>query len=216
MLLKSKNPETGKKFKRGDVYPYKEGDKIFGDTKKIGKLFKQYQSGKCMKKGSEYQYMHFVEEDKLTRDRKKNRLGMSRAKQNYTFEECVLESAKKTNYRQYKKSKGKKSNPVYTIGVIYDALLDEWSKAEKIEGNSSDFVRKCPVLGIPMVLKNDIDQRDNSATVHRIDNDRGYSPDNVKFVSYKANRLMSNATVSEIELLAKNMKRLIDDLPKVG
>ena len=59
---------------------------------------------------------------------------------------------------------------------------------------------KCPVLGIPLLLNQKTGFCDNSPTVDRIDNTKGYEVGNVAVVSWKANRLKSNATLEELKL----------------
>jgi len=83
----------------------------------------------------------------------------------------------------------------------------------------SDIVipEKCPVLGIP--LKSAYGQssrrigydRDCAPSVDRIDNSRGYTRDNIIVVSFKANRIKSNASVDELEAVANFYRRLMDD-----
>lgn len=58
----------------------------------------------------------------------------------------------------------------------------------------------CPVLGIELFVgTNKI--TNNSPTIDRIDNSKGYIRGNVVVVSNKANRLKNNATIDEIEKL---------------
>lgn len=60
----------------------------------------------------------------------------------------------------------------------------------------------CPALGIK--LERGVGKlHDASPSVDRIDNDKGYVPGNVQVLSYKANRMKSNATLEELELLVK-------------
>jgi hypothetical protein len=44
--------------------------------------------------------------------------------------------------------------------------------------------------------------RDHCPSVDRIDNSRGYTHDNIVIVSFKANRLKSNASIEELQRLA--------------
>jgi hypothetical protein len=73
----------------------------------------------------------------------------------------------------------------------------------------------CPALGIPLSYSNDRSLA-NSAAVDRIDNARGYDPDNCWVISMKANRIKSNAELSEIEAVAGALRRLIDNLAADG
>lgn len=63
----------------------------------------------------------------------------------------------------------------------------------------------CPVLGIPLKSnyghgsKRTIHDKDHAPSVDRIDNTKGYHKDNIVIVSFRANRLKSDATVDELE-----------------
>lgn len=55
----------------------------------------------------------------------------------------------------------------------------------------------CPVLGIPLYFHKEKVQ-DDSISFDRIDSTKGYSIDNIVVVSYRANKLKSNATLDEM------------------
>lgn len=59
----------------------------------------------------------------------------------------------------------------------------------------------CPVLRIPLELGGDT--RDNSPSLDRIDNAKGYEPGNVVVISMRANRFKSDATLEELTLLVE-------------
>ena len=63
----------------------------------------------------------------------------------------------------------------------------------------------CPVLNIPM-FAGDGKSTDNSPTLDRIDNTKGYIKGNVQWLSRKANQMKSNANFKEIEMLYNFMK----------
>lgn len=65
----------------------------------------------------------------------------------------------------------------------------------------------CPVLGIKLEHGNG-KPIDASPTIDRIDNSKGYVPGNVHVISYKANRMKSNATVGELKMLVAYFERL--------
>ena len=71
-------------------------------------------------------------------------------------------------------------------GMLFD--LD----AESLE--LPDF---CPILGIKLKF-NTGGADDNSYSMDRIDNTKGYTKDNAQIISLKANRLKSNATLDEL------------------
>jgi hypothetical protein len=63
----------------------------------------------------------------------------------------------------------------------------------------------CPVLGIPLrkaVKRMD----DNSPSIDRIDSSLGYVQGNIRIISWKANRLKSNATLEDLEALVRYMR----------
>lgn len=61
---------------------------------------------------------------------------------------------------------------------------------------------KCPVLGIP-VRKGKFAQDDNAYSIDRIDNSKGYTPDNIAVISRRANVLKRDATLEELQSLAR-------------
>lgn len=72
---------------------------------------------------------------------------------------------------------------------------------------------ECPVLGIPLV-QNIGKAKDTSPTIDRVDNSKGYIPENVCVISYRANCLKRDSTLEEliklVEYVAshKNNKKL--------
>lgn len=73
----------------------------------------------------------------------------------------------------------------------------------------------CPVLGIRIYFArgrgNGLAERDCRPSVDRIDNSKGYTPDNIVVVSYRANRLKSDATLSELEAVAAFYRGIDED-----
>lgn len=63
----------------------------------------------------------------------------------------------------------------------------------------------CPVLGIP--LRSGQFVRDpQSFTLDRVDNSKGYTPDNVRVISFRANTLKADASVDELRSLVRYME----------
>src|SRR5262252_1025870 len=52
---------------------------------------------------------------------------------------------------------------------------------------------RCPILGIPLFYTEGR-QSDNSPSIDRIDSNRGYTPDNIVVISWRANRLKGSAS----------------------
>jgi len=63
----------------------------------------------------------------------------------------------------------------------------------------------CPVLGIP-IYKGEKHGRDNSPSVDRFDTKKGYTPDNIRVVSWRANRLKSDGTLDEFRKIVAYME----------
>ena len=71
--------------------------------------------------------------------------------------------------------------------------------------------KTCPALGIPIepiVGKGRIDfgKNWNSPTIDRVDPTRGYVPDNIRVISYRANFLKNEATADELEAIARYIR----------
>jgi hypothetical protein len=70
----------------------------------------------------------------------------------------------------------------------------------------------CPILNVSLKvgkLKNSKGGgTDNSPSLDRIDNNKGYIKGNVQIISRKANQMKSNANFEEIEMLYKYMKKI--------
>lgn len=62
--------------------------------------------------------------------------------------------------------------------------------------------KRCPVLGIPLRVTPG-QQSDNSPSLDRIRPKRGYVKGNVVVISMRANRIKSDATIQEIQRMAK-------------
>lgn len=66
---------------------------------------------------------------------------------------------------------------------------------------------KCPILGIYISTKYKLRRGENSPSLDRIDNTKGYVPGNVRVISWRANRLKNDATPEELQLLAQDAAR---------
>lgn len=61
----------------------------------------------------------------------------------------------------------------------------------------------CPVLGIRIAFDGD---RMNWPSIDRWDNTKGYVPENARVISFRANLLKGDATLAEIEAVARYMR----------
>lgn len=62
----------------------------------------------------------------------------------------------------------------------------------------------CPLLEIPIVIGTK-DDYENSPSLDRIDNTKGYTKDNVWIISKKANSMKNSATPEELDIFCKNV-----------
>lgn len=60
----------------------------------------------------------------------------------------------------------------------------------------------CPVLGIPLSWDGGSKGRYNTPSLDRVVNETGYTPDNVVWVSQRANKIKNDATVDEMYRVA--------------
>lgn len=69
---------------------------------------------------------------------------------------------------------------------------------------------RCPLLGIPIVVRTEGTHRGprhDAPSVDRLDPTKGYVRGNVWVVSMRANAIKQNASLEEIETLARNLRR---------
>ena len=67
----------------------------------------------------------------------------------------------------------------------------------------------CPVLGIPMKFNPGCRAGTNhdSYSVDRVDNNKGYTKDNIQIISRRANTLKNDATLEELERVVAYMRK---------
>jgi hypothetical protein len=116
-------------------------------------------------------------------------------------------------YRTSPKSKERLRNYVRVRRRLFPErylLAEVRSRSRKLglecnlEISDISIPKVCPILGIPLT-KNDGHQRDNSASIDRINLSKGYVRGNIAIVSMRANRLKNNATLSEMLLITDYM-----------
>ena len=67
----------------------------------------------------------------------------------------------------------------------------------------------CPILNIPLFVGNGTSS-DNSPSLDRIDNNKGYIKGNLQIISMKANQMKNSATLDDIKKLYDYMIKLSD------
>lgn len=65
----------------------------------------------------------------------------------------------------------------------------------------------CSILGVPLLFGGTGKIQDNSASIDRFDTSKGYTENNVWIISHKANRMKSDATLTEIKKVLEYMKQ---------
>jgi hypothetical protein len=73
--------------------------------------------------------------------------------------------------------------------------------------------KRCPVLGLPLKM-NSGTPRDDSATIDRINPNKGYIKGNIVVISHRANKIKSNASCAEIYKTYKWLKKLNEKYTK--
>jgi hypothetical protein len=103
----------------------------------------------------------------------------------------------KEKHREYESLRRK----IYPEKTLFH-LAKQRAKKHKLEFSisESDIVipENCPVLGIKLSLSNS-KLSNNSPTLDRVDPSKGYVKENIKVISWRANRLKSDASLEEIE-----------------
>jgi hypothetical protein len=72
--------------------------------------------------------------------------------------------------------------------------------------NDIKIPNECPVLGIPLLIANGY-RLDNSPSIDRVDSSKGYIRGNIKIISWRANKIKSDATADELLAIAAYMKQ---------
>lgn len=98
-----------------------------------------------------------------------------------------------------------------SVNAMYSQLKSSAKKRgirftlEKTDLWDLDYPLTCPVLGIPLT-QNKSAAKDNSFSVDRIDNSKGYEPGNIIIVSNRANKLKGDASLEELKLIVEYYK----------
>lgn len=66
---------------------------------------------------------------------------------------------------------------------------------------------RCPVLNIPLKVSSGRAPAPGSPSLDRLDPRRGYTPDNVRVISHRANQVKNNGTAQEHTLIAAWMRK---------
>ena len=92
--------------------------------------------------------------------------------------------------------------------MIKEARNRAKAKGLEFNLNSKNIVwpTHCPILGIKLEHNKGI-SKDNSYTIDRIDNTRGYTLDIIQIISMIANKIKTNATPEQVYTVGKYMMK---------
>lgn len=98
----------------------------------------------------------------------------------------------------------------YIIHSLFEAKKRADKRGLKFDLEFKDIIvpNYCHILGIQLVRGSD--NHDNSPSIDRIDNTKGYTKDNIIIISNRANRIKNDSTTDELEkitLFYKNIKK---------
>lgn len=107
--------------------------------------------------------------------------------------------------RTYQKNKRKDYN--YRLQMLINASKQRAKNKDREHNISVEDIKKifpqdgcCPIFGMKLEF-NSAGFRENSPSIDRIDSTKGYTPDNIQIISWKANRIKGYASVQELEML---------------
>lgn len=101
----------------------------------------------------------------------------------------------------------RKRNPAMTL--MKEAKHRATKKNLKFDIQISDIIlpTHCPIFGIPLSFSTGR-RMDNSYSLDRVDNTKGYIKGNVLVVSWKANRMKGDASIKDLERLVDFYRNL--------
>jgi hypothetical protein len=126
----------------------------------------------------------------------------------YTCRKCIR-TRNNTKINMIKKMlRGAKERSVQN-NLEFDLDIDFLVKLSKVEN--------CPVFGIRLEWEYDPDKKDihknkdNRPSLDRINSQRGYTKDNVKIISWRANKLKNESTLKELQEIIDYMRSHLND-----
>jgi hypothetical protein len=104
----------------------------------------------------------------------------------------------------------RKRHQARQLGIEFTLTIEDYI-------NLIDLYPVCPVFGVPLdysikfSTETRIPLQDNTPALDRIDNNKGYIPGNCWFISNKANRMKTDASLQELEQLVTALRRLTNE-----
>jgi hypothetical protein len=107
--------------------------------------------------------------------------------------------------RTYQKNKRKDYN--YRLQMLINASKQRAKNKNREHNITVEDIKAiypvdgcCPIFGMKLEFNN-AGFRENSPSIDRIDSTKGYTPDNIQIISWKANRIKGYASTQELEML---------------
>lgn len=110
------------------------------------------------------------------------------------------------------KYKSQRTTPYTTKETRYReaAVTNAFNRAKKcglpysLDEAKIDWPNFCPVLGIPL----DRRDRDHAPSIDRLIPEKGYTNDNCRVISMRANRIKNDASLEELEQIVAYLKNI--------
>jgi hypothetical protein len=99
-----------------------------------------------------------------------------------------------------------RENPEKSLWVAAKSRARRQGLPFNIEVTDVVFPKVCPILGIPILSAQEGKRSDNTPSVDKIIPSKGYVKGNVMVISWRANRLKSDASLEELEKLCEYLK----------
>lgn len=118
-------------------------------------------------------------------------------------------AARRNRKQEYERLVERRNDPAQWLQQRLPNLRDRAKKyGFECTLEAGDFVvpEVCPVLGIPLYCGTGLRLNPNSPSIDRFDNTKGYTKENCRVISTRANLLKKDATVEEIRALLKYME----------
>ena len=132
--------------------------------------------------------------DKLWWEQNRERVLVTRREFYHSNKEAsIIRTRNNWERRLLKTAKGraKRKNLAFTL-VLSDIVIPD----------------KCPYLKVELTRELGQGQVLTNASIDRIDSTKGYTPDNIRVISYLANTMKNNATKEQLSIFAKNVLKM--------
>jgi hypothetical protein len=128
-------------------------------------------------------------------------------KEKRRIQEQIYRNKNRDSYRKSKK-KSRRNHPETQLLKQMRNRAKELNLEFNLEILDIIIPKKCPILGIELSLQDGF-SKDNSPSVDRINNKKGYIKGNIIIISQRANSIKGDATLHELFLLADRYGKLI-------